>query len=166
MADAATALVVSRADVAAQRLGRVHSVVLQQQGSLAELLVVDANPCRMRIDSEAFERQVLPLHFVMLHRLLARAARIANLELEAVSAYVYPNTTGLDRQSIARGFQLSETQLVGPGPQNLGHAFANDLVINAEALLLNPTHPSGIHTAWLAAGSGFSWGAAIIEVNG
>jgi 3-oxoacyl-[acyl-carrier-protein] synthase III len=165
MSDAATALVVGRPSLGAQRRGRLHAVVVQQLGNLAELLVVEPTPCRMRIDSGAFEKQVLPVHFVMLHRLLTRAMRLAKLDTKDIAAYVYPNTTGLDRQSIARGFKLAETQFAGPGPSNLGHAFANDLVINAESLFQTPPQSSSIHSAWLAAGSGFTWGAAIVEVN-
>jgi 3-oxoacyl-[acyl-carrier-protein] synthase III len=165
MADAASALVVCRAEQTKKRLGRVHAVVVHQQGTLADLLVVAPNPCRMHIDSSAFERKVLPLHFVMLHRLLSRATKHAGIEAKRITACVYPNTTALDRMSIARGFELSETVLVGPGPRHLGHAFANDLVINAEALFSTTEKREPGISAWLAAGSGFTWGAAIIEVN-
>jgi hypothetical protein len=119
----------------------------------------------MRIDGQTFERQVLPVHFVLLHRLLARALRRVSLDLSNLRAFVYPNTTELDRKSIARGFQLDEALLVGPGPSRHGHAFASDLLINAESLLRSESEETRGPSAWLAAGSGFTWGAAIIEVG-
>lgn len=165
MADAATALIVARADKSSHRLGRLHAVELQQIGTFANVLVVDAAQGRMRIDGHVFERQVLPVHFVMLHRLLARALQRARIDASSLRAYVYPNTTVLDRKGVARGFRLDESSLVGPGPTHLGHAFASDLLINAETLLRTESAETKGPSAWLAAGSGFTWGAAIVEVG-
>jgi 3-oxoacyl-[acyl-carrier-protein] synthase III len=165
MSDAASALVVGRAAQNPKRLGRIHSIVTEQQGKFAEMLVVNNHPFSMHIDAAAFERKVLPLHFVMLHRLLARALKTAHIDLAAITAYVYPNTTLLDRRSIARGMNVPESFLVGPGPTNLGHAFASDLVINTEAWLAQKHDTAQSFSAWLAAGSGFSWGAAVVELE-
>jgi 3-oxoacyl-[acyl-carrier-protein] synthase III len=165
MADAATALVVGRAKDSGRRFGRVRSVQIQQIGGLADLLVVEPSPCRMRIDAKAFERQVLPVHFVMLNRLISRVLRATGIDSTKLSTYVYPNTTALDRQSLARSLKVEDANFLGPGQSHLGHAFANDLVINAESYLLNAKDGPSSYGAWVAAGSGFTWGAAIIEVG-
>lgn len=165
MADAASALVVARPDRHQERRGRIHGVMVEQCGKLANVLVAERSPMRMSIDGAAFERQVLPVHFVMLHRLLTRLVRQLGLGADALSAYVYPNTTALDRQSIARGFGIDQSDLVGPGPEQLGHAFASDLLINADSLLSDTQRTGPVLSAWLAAGSGFTWGAAIVEIG-
>jgi 3-oxoacyl-[acyl-carrier-protein] synthase III len=165
MADAATALVVGRAGAHRCPLGRIHAVAILQNGSFSRLLVADGNPARMTIDAEAFERKVLPLHFLMLHRVLHRALTQVGLRHDDIDAIVYPNTTALDRAGIVRGFGFSDELLVGPGPKELGHAFANDMLINAAALFDSPWREGRHVTAWLATGSGFSWGAAIVELG-
>jgi 3-oxoacyl-[acyl-carrier-protein] synthase III len=165
MADAASALVVARTERHKERLGCIRGVMVEQCGKLANVLRAERTPLRMAIDGGAFERQVLPVHFVMLHRLLTRLSRRLDLSAKDITAYVYPNTTALDRTSIARGFDIPESALVGPGPRQLGHAFASDLLINAERLLLDNSEPGRKTSAWLAAGSGFTWGAAIIEIG-
>jgi 3-oxoacyl-[acyl-carrier-protein] synthase III len=165
MADAATAMVVARTGTYPHPLGRIRSIAMQQNGIFSNLLLADSDPPRMTIDAEAFERKVLPQHFVMLHRVLMRALTQANLQLSDLDGVVYPNTTALDRNGLARGFGFSETMLVGPGPNGLGHAFANDMLINAATLFDAPSDNARRVTAWLAAGSGFSWGAAIVELG-
>jgi 3-oxoacyl-[acyl-carrier-protein] synthase III len=165
MADAATALVIGRAKNSERHFGRIHSVQTQQIGGFSDLLVVDPSPCRMRIDAAAFERQVLPVHFFMLNRLISRVLRVTGIDSTKLSTYVYPNTTALDRQSLARSLRVEDANFLGPGPSHLGHAFANDLVINAENYLLSAKDGPSSYGAWLAAGSGFTWGAAIVEVG-
>lgn len=163
MADAATALVVVRSGVAPRSLARITAVTLQQIGRFSRLLTADGNPPKIRTDATTFERKVLPLHFVMLHRALSRALAQAELQLSDIGGLVYPNTTALDRQGILRGLGLPDGLLIGPGPLKLGHAFANDMLINASVLFDTDGSQNPRRTAWLAAGSGFSWGAAIVE---
>ena len=166
MADAASAMVLARADKKRGTLGRVRSVVGLQYGKFADILRLSDDRARMLLDVERFEKHVLPLHFVMLHRALGRACKLLDLSPTALKSYVYPNTTALDRSSIARGFGVADSDVVGPGPKELGHAFASDLLINAEGLLNEREPRRRGPSAWLAAGSGFTWGAAIVEVGG
>lgn len=163
MADAASALVVARPLTHTRPLAKVRSVALQQVGRFSRVLVAEGHPPHMLVDGVTFERQVLPLHFVMLHRVLTRALDEAQLKLADLDGLVYPNTTALDRQGIVRGLGFEAHHLLGPGHANLGHAFANDMLINAAALFEPPNDSGPIRTAWLAAGAGFSWGAAIVE---
>ncbi len=163
MSDAATALVVASPEVHTRPLARIHSVAMSQVGRFSNVLVADGYPPRMTIDAALFERKILPLHFVMLHKVLSRALAEANMQQCELDGIVYPNTTALDRKGIARGFGLEEAHLLGPGPAHLGHAFANDMLINSAALFDPSSNTTRRRTAWLAAGSGFSWGAAIVE---
>jgi 3-oxoacyl-[acyl-carrier-protein] synthase III len=164
MADAATALVVGRAGTQPCPLGRIHAVATLQNGSFSRLLVADGNPPQITVDAAAFERKILPLHFLMLHRVLQHALTQADLQQDDIDGVVYPNTTALDRAGIIRGFGFAEASLVGPGPNELGHAFANDMLINAATLFDVPRARKRV-TAWLATGSGFCWGAAIVELG-
>jgi hypothetical protein len=163
MADAASALVVGRAEQNPKRLAKICAVATQQHGRFADLLVVESEPYRMSLDGRVFEQSILPIHFVMLNRLLSRALKIAKLESPLDLAYVYPNTTELDRKSIARGMDVGADRLIGPGPKYLGHAFASDLLINADDWLNRRDDSSSVHSAWMAAGSGFSWGVTLVE---
>lgn len=165
MADAASALVVGRAEIAPARIGRLQSVITQSSGRFVDIIFASSVPPAITIDAEKFERQLLPLHFVVLSRLLARALAVANLSQAAISALIYPNTSELDRQSVVRALDFDPRCLWGPGPANHGHAFANDLLINAQVLFDSDRSRSCVNSAWLAAGSGFTWAAAIISTD-
>jgi 3-oxoacyl-[acyl-carrier-protein] synthase III len=161
MADAASAAVVALSNSAQPAIGRVRSVAMHQEGRFADVLVAQNHPPRMRIDAKTFESKLLPLHYVMLHRMLVRALRTAQMQRGDLEAVVYPNTSELDRSGVVRALGLAPSALVGPGPQQTGHAFANDMLINAGSWF-NAT-PSVARSVWLAAGSGFTWAAAVVE---
>jgi 3-oxoacyl-[acyl-carrier-protein] synthase III len=165
MADAASALVVARPGLTSRTLGRVRSVSMVHDGRFAQVLTTSGQPPVICIDGGSFERKVLPIHLVMLHRVLQRALHQADVPLASVRGFSYPNTTALDRSSVVRGLGFAEELLAGPGPRTLGHSFANDLVINAASWGEQSGGEPARVTAWLAAGSGFSWGAAVVEVG-
>lgn len=166
MADAATAMVVSRSALHRSRFGRLLSVAMKQYGKFADVLVMSREPPSMKLDVARFEQQVLPLHFVMTHRSLSRACTLAGVPIQGIESIVYPNTTELDRNGIARGLGLAPGKLVGAGPKHVGHAFANDLLINAACGKTCDGELAHGPSAWLASGSGFTWGAAIVELGG
>ena len=163
MADAASAVVIARPGRALRRIGLIRAVMTQTVGRFSSVIGTEPGTPRVTVDPATFETQILPLHFVVLSRLLGKALRMAELSRADISALVYPNTTELDRRSVARALEFEERLLLGPGPRELGHAFANDLLINAKKWFDTDAPPSGVHSAWLAAGSGFTWGAAIID---
>ena len=165
MSDAASALVVTRSHDQRHRIARLHAVTLQSSGRFVDVLASSSNPPAISIDAASFERHLMPLHFVALNRVLSRALDASRVSIESIADLIYPNTTQLDRQSACRALQFEPTQLSGPGPANLGHAFANDLIINAQSLFTREPGSSPRYSAWLAAGSGFTWGAAIIEIG-
>lgn len=163
MADAASAMVVARPGYVSHRVGCVRAVITQTSGRFSDVIATDPVTHHVVIDSGTFERQIVPLHFVVLNRLLDKALKATELTRADISAIVYPNTTLLDRMSVARALEFDPSLLAGPGPRNYGHAFANDLLINASSLLDRESRQGHVHSAWLAAGSGFTWGAAIID---
>lgn len=163
MSDAASALVVTRVDSTIRRIARVHAVELQSSGRYVDVLGTTGDPPAITIDSGCFERTLLPLHFVTLNRVLMRSLESSHVGLETVSNCVYPNTTELDRESACRALRFSPDQMIGPGPANSGHAFANDLIVNARQALLQSTSREPQNSVWLAAGSGFTWGAAVVS---
>ena len=163
MADAASAMVLARPGNASRRIGCVRAVMTQTNGRFSEVIGADPATRQVVIDSATFETQIVPLHFVVLNRLLNKALKAAELSRADIGAIVYPNTTELDRMSVARALEFDQKLLLGPGPRNTGHAFANDLLINGDSLFKLNTPEGRVHSAWLAAGSGFTWGAAIID---
>ncbi len=165
MADAASAIVVARAGRRPQRIGLIRAVMTQQSGRFVDVIGTERESSAVVIDSGTFERQILPLHFVVLNRTLDKALCAAGLPRSAIEAVIYPNTTELDRCSLARALDFDRKSLLGPGPLNHGHAFANDLLVNAQTLFDSAPTNACLHSAWLAAGSGFTWGAAIVDVG-
>ena len=165
MADAASAIVLARGGRVERRIGLVRAVMTQSSGRFVDVIATERESAAVRIDSGAFERQILPLHFVMLNRTLDKALRAAGLPRDAVRAVIYPNTTELDRRSVARALDFDPKLLMGAGPRNSGHAFANDLLVNAQALFDSARADTCLHSVWLAAGSGFTWGAAIVDAG-
>lgn len=165
MSDAASALVVTPVDSPLSAIACVRAVALQSSGRYVDVLTSTHDPPTISIDAAAFEQQLTPLHFVALNRVLSRSLEASHVSRSDISALVYPNTTLLDRQSACRALNFDPKLLVGPGPSKLGHAFANDLIINAQGLLESHLADSRRFSAWLAAGSGFTWGSAIVETS-
>lgn len=161
MSDAGCALVLSRQAPTRGPRVRLRGVALATVGVLHDILRVAGSPHAIEIDAERFERQVLPIHYVLCQRVLTQALRESGRTLAELNALIYPNTTALDRQGLLRALGLEPTRLVGPGPLHHGHAFAADMFVNLPPL-------AGLARgaiAWLAAGSGFTWGAAIADVE-
>ena len=165
MSDAASALLVTPVDSPLSPIACVRAVTIQCSGRYVDVLTSTNDPPAISIDTAAFEQQLIPVHFVALNRVLSRSLEASCISRSDVSALVYPNTTLLDRQSACRALDFDTSLLVGPGPAKLGHAFANDLIINAQCLLESRLTESRRISAWLAAGSGFTWGSAIVETS-
>ncbi|MFC1641193.1 hypothetical protein ACFL5O_00695 [Myxococcota bacterium] len=161
MGDASSAVVLGAASSEHQRKApRLLSVVTSTLGAHHAVVTGHGCPPLLKIDGRAFEDRILPLHFVMCRRILLRALSGAGRRWEDIAHLVYPNTSLLDRDSVVRALGLTHSQLCGPGPQHLGHAFASDLVLNFPS----PCPPLDARQCLglLAAGSGFTWGAAIL----
>jgi 3-oxoacyl-[acyl-carrier-protein] synthase III len=160
MGDAASAVVLGTTLAAGRWAPRVLSVVTSSLGTHHAVIVGRGSPAMPEVDGATFEERILPLHFIMSQRVLVRALKRAGKNLQDLQHLVYPNTSVLDRASVARSLGIGFEHLSGPGPRLLGHAFASDLVLNFPELPANPGH------AWcaalLAVGSGFHWGASIV----
>lgn len=161
MADGASALVITRPSQWPTSVGQVLAVAVHCNGRFVDVLRSGSGSNHIEIDGRQFEREVVPLHFIELNRVMRRAIAESGLAPN-ITRLVYPNTTQLDRLSVSRALQLDPTALLGPGPRHLGHVFASDLIINAREGLDNG---SSFTSAWLAAGSGFTWGAAIVSTG-
>ena len=162
MGDAASAAVLSVIPPRSTPRLRLLAVTTTTLGTHHALIRASGSPPRIEIDAGAFEQFVLPLHFVMCERVLTRALTEAARTRDSITHLVYPNTTALDRASVERALALPSARFPGPGPEQLGHAFANDLLINLpDPLALEP--PATI--AMVGVGSGFTWGAAILDVE-
>lgn len=160
MGDAASALVLSTEPPSSGPAVVLRAVATTTMGRQQEVITAHGNPPVIEVDGGAFEAAVLPLHFFLCHRLLAQVLALSGKRLEDLDALVYPNTTALDRTSITRALGLRPDRLWGPGPDATGHAFANDMIINL------PDFSRADAPEWcalLAAGSGFTWGAALVQ---
>jgi 3-oxoacyl-[acyl-carrier-protein] synthase III len=162
LGDAASALVLSRAPAPSRQTPRIASIATSTLGTYHDVIALRGDPPTIQIDGHAFESQILPLHFVMCARLLGRALAGAHCEPERVSQLVYPNTTCADRKSVRRALNLPHAQLSGPGLEQLGHAFASDMVINLPPQWSPEQLGPEACTALIAVGNGFTWGACII----
>ena len=160
MGDAASAIVVSMRAPAQRSCARVAGLCATTLGAHHDIVTLRGLPPVIEVDAAAFEAKILPLHFIMCHRVLGRALSQARRQLRDVSAVTYPNTTRLDRESIMRALSLSPSMLSGSGPEAQGHAFASDLIINLPRIW---GEWDGECVAVLGVGSGFTWGACILE---
>ena len=162
LTDAASALVLSSATPASDPAPRILSVHCSTLGAYHETICLEGSPPTIKVDGHNFESKILPLHFVMSQRVLSRALREAGKQLADISTLVYPNTTALDRASVTRALGICSERLSGPGPGQLGHGLASDMLINLPPFdQLVAKGPSEC-TALLAVGSGFTWGACIV----
>ncbi len=162
LGDGASAIVLGRGDRAPATAPRILGLACSTLGAYQEVIRLDGSPPQLQIDGHRFESKVLPLHFVMSQRVLARALARAQKRVEDIDALVYPNTTALDRESVVRALGIAPERLSGPGPSELGHVFASDMVINLPPSLPTGTPDPAQCTALLAVGSGFTWGACIV----
>lgn len=160
MGDAASAVVVSLQPPAHHACARVTGLCTTTLGVHHDIVVLQGSPPLIEVDTAAFEAKILPLHFLMCHRVLGRALSQARRQLEELSALAYPNTTQLDRESVARALDLAPSMLTGSGLTTQGHAFASDLIINLPRFW---DGWDGDCAAVLGVGSGFTWGACILE---
>jgi 3-oxoacyl-[acyl-carrier-protein] synthase III len=158
LGDAASAVVLSRKAPVGRRAPRILSVATSTLGAFHAVIHLGGSPPRNQIDGHAFESKILPVHFVMSQRVLDRALGQAGQAREQVRHLVYPNTSDLDRDSVRRALGIGPERLSGPGPRELGHGFASDMVINLPPTTGDPNQ----WTALLAVGSGFTWGACIV----
>jgi 3-oxoacyl-[acyl-carrier-protein] synthase III len=160
MGDAGSAVVLGTAPPPNRTAARVLSVTTSALSVHHRVIVGRGSPPVPEVDGAAFEARVLPVHFLMLYRVLTRALSLAGKSVEEVTHLVYPNTSVLDRDGVIRALGMPAARLSGPGPKRLGHAFGSDLVYNFPVL---PDHPDQPHcVALLAVGSGFTWGAGIV----
>jgi 3-oxoacyl-[acyl-carrier-protein] synthase-3 len=162
LGDGASAIVLGRGDRDSENAPRILGLACSTLGTYQEVIRLDGSPPQLQVDGHRFESKVLPLHFVMSQRVLVRALRRAQKRVEDVDALVYPNTTALDRESVVRALGIAPERLSGPGPTELGHVFASDMVINLPASLPAGAPDPTRCTALLAVGSGFTWGACIV----
>jgi 3-oxoacyl-[acyl-carrier-protein] synthase III len=160
MGDAASAVVLSTELGPKRTAPRVLSVTTSALSVHHRIIVGRGSPPVPEVDGAAFESRVLPVHFLMLHRVLTRALTAAGRPMPALTHLVYPNTSLLDREGVSRALGVPAERLSGPGPKRVGHAFANDLVYNFPVLSARPDQPPCV--ALLAVGSGFTWGAGIV----
>jgi 3-oxoacyl-[acyl-carrier-protein] synthase-3 len=162
LGDGASALVLGRGARAPETAPQILGLACSTLGVHQEVIRLEGTPPQLQIDGHRFESKVLPLHFVMSQRVLSRALVRAHKCVEDIDALVYPNTTILDRESVVRALGIAPERLSGPGPTELGHVFASDMVINLPPGLVSAAPDRAHCTALLAVGSGFTWGACIV----
>lgn len=165
MGDGAAALVVGTKHFSRPAAPRIAAIQTATLGALQDIVTLRGVPPRIEVDGMGFIKSVLPIHFIMTSRVLQRALAQANCKIQDLDWVSYPNTTLLDRSSVARALGIELTQLSGPGPAELGHAFASDLIINCPQPLFSADRTGVHYAALVAVGSGFTWGACILESN-
>jgi 3-oxoacyl-[acyl-carrier-protein] synthase III len=169
MGDAASAVVLGTTPAAGAWAPRLLSVVTSTLGTHHAVIVGRGSPALPEVDGASFEERILPLHFIMSHRVLVRALERAGRTLEDLRYLVYPNTTALDRTSVARSLGIGVERLCGPGPRFVGHAFARHHARGALAQLPRARASLSLLGPGLARARGRDrrpGGAAVAEVAG
>lgn len=161
--DAGSAVVLRRGDgqgplllsVEAMTLGYLHNAITIARTNGHFDIVVDAM---------CIEREVMPVYFLNMLRMVNRALEASSLQLKDIDHFIYSNISRRDREGFGKMLGLPKGSLPVTPMSEYGHTFASDLVIN----YVNMRREGLIHPGQLllfaSAGIGFTWGVTIARV--
>ncbi|HZR65464.1 MAG TPA: 3-oxoacyl-[acyl-carrier-protein] synthase III C-terminal domain-containing protein [Terriglobales bacterium] len=113
------------------------------------------------VDAMCIEREVMPVYFLNMLRMVNRALDASSLSLKDIDHFIYSNISRRDREAFGKMLGLPKGSLPVTPMSEYGHTFASDLVIN----YVNMRREGLIHPGQLllfaSAGIGFTWGVTI-----
>lgn len=138
--------------VEAQTAGYLHDTIrLAERDGRTEILV----------DSVRMEKEVMPVYYLNLLRLVSKALGKSSLQVTDVNHFIYSNISQRDRDGFRRMLGLPEGALPTTAMAEYGHTFASDLVINyADLRNAGRIHPGQL-LLFASAGIGFAWGVTL-----
>ncbi len=134
-------------------LSHLYDVISIGPGELGNMLI--------RVDSTRVEDEVMPIYYLNFYRLVHRVLQECSMKLADVDHFVYSNISRTDQDGFIRAFSIPEAKIHTSNVLNLGHTFANDLIINYCDLMKRNQIAAGQALLFASAGIGFTWGVTL-----
>lgn len=113
------------------------------------------------VDALCMEREVMPVYFLNMLRVVNKALAASSLSLNDVDHFIYSNISRRDREGFRKMLGLPEGSLPVTPMAEYGHTFASDLVINYENMRREGLIRRGQLLLFASAGIGFTWGVTL-----
>ncbi|MGA8503726.1 MAG: 3-oxoacyl-[acyl-carrier-protein] synthase III C-terminal domain-containing protein [Candidatus Sulfotelmatobacter sp.] len=113
------------------------------------------------VDALCMEREVMPVYFLNMLRVVNKALAASSLSLNDVDHFIYSNISRRDRDGFRKMLGLPEGSLPVTPMAEYGHTFASDLVINYENMRREGLIRRGQLLLFASAGIGFTWGVTL-----
>jgi 3-oxoacyl-[acyl-carrier-protein] synthase-3 len=113
------------------------------------------------IDSLCMEREVMPVYFLNMLRVINNALAAASLSLKDIDHFIYSNLSRRDREGFCKMLGLPKGSLPQTPMSEYGHTFGSDLLINYVDMQRDGIIRPGQLLLFASAGIGFTWGAMI-----
>jgi len=160
--DAASAVILRREgaqgplllSVEAMTLGHLHNAITIARTNGHFDIVVDAL---------CIEREVMPVYFLNMLRVVNRALEASCLSLKDIDHFIYSNLSRRDREGFGKMLGLPRGSLPATPMSEYGHTFASDLIINYVTMRRDGLIHPGQLLLFASAGIGFTWGATIVR---
>jgi 3-oxoacyl-[acyl-carrier-protein] synthase-3 len=138
-----------------QTLSHLHDLIrVQRQNGGASLLSLE-------VDSARVERDLLPVYYLMFHRLMEKLALRTGLVPAESHHVVYSNLSASDQSGFLRAFSIPANRMYRERLLDLGHTFASDLIINYTEIRQRGLIEPGQLLLFASAGIGFTWGVTL-----
>ena len=138
--------------VEAMTLGHLHKAITMVRTNGHLDIVVDAL---------CMEREVRPVYFLNMLRMVNKALAAASLSLKDVDHFIYSNLSRRDREGFCKMVGLPKGGLPPTLMEEYGHTFASDLVINYANMRRDGLIRPGQLLLFASAGIGFTWGVTL-----
>jgi 3-oxoacyl-[acyl-carrier-protein] synthase-3 len=113
------------------------------------------------IDPLCMEREVMPVYFLNMLRVINNALAAASLSLKDIDHFIYSNLSRRDREGFCKMLGLPKGSLPQTSMAEYGHTFGSDLLINYVDMRRDGLIRPGQLLLFASAGIGFTWGATI-----
>ena len=113
------------------------------------------------VDALCMEREVMPVYFLNMLRVVNKALAAASLSLNDIDHFIYSNISRRDREGFGKMLGLPKGSLPSTPMAEYGHTFASDLVINYVNMRREGRIRPGQLLLFASAGIGFTWGVTL-----
>ncbi len=158
--DAGSAVILRRQGTEGPLLLRVEAMTLGHLHDAIALVRTNGH-LDIIVDALCIEREVMPIYYLNLFRVMNQALAASSLSLNDVDHFIYCNISLRDREGFRKMLGLPKGSLPPTPMAEYGHTFASDLVINYVNMLREGRIRPGQLLLFASAGIGFTWGVTL-----
>jgi 3-oxoacyl-[acyl-carrier-protein] synthase III len=158
--DAGSAVILRREGTEGPSLLGVEAMTLGQLQN-AITMVRTKDHLDIVVDALCMEREVRPVYFLNMLRMVNKALAAASLNLKDIDHFIYSNLSRRDREGFCKMVGLPKGGLPPTLMEEYGHTFGSDLVINYAQMRRDGLIHPGQLLMFASAGIGFTWGVTI-----